>query len=75
MESDPWLTVEQVAERLQIHVDTVRRALRDGRMRGYKLSRKSGWRIRTSDADRYVTDAESLTAEDAPNGDSRPRLG
>jgi excisionase family DNA binding protein len=54
MESDPWLTVEQVAERLQVHVDTVRRALRDGRMRGFKLSRKSGWRIRASDVDRYV---------------------
>jgi excisionase family DNA binding protein len=52
---DPWLTVEQVAERLQVHIDTVRRALRRGDMRGYKLSRKSGWRVRLSDVDRYVT--------------------
>ena len=54
METDPWLTVEQVAERLQYHQDTVRRLLRAGKLQGYRQTRRGGWRIRASAVDHYV---------------------
>jgi excisionase family DNA binding protein len=36
-------TVEQVAERLQLHVETIRRQLKAGTLRGTKRGRQ--WRI------------------------------
>jgi len=46
MEQERFLTVEDVAAQLQIHPETVRRWLREGRLAGYRISRKGGWRIR-----------------------------
>jgi excisionase family DNA binding protein len=37
------LTVEQVAERTQLHIDTVRRHLQAGKLRGIKRGRV--WRV------------------------------
>lgn len=42
---EPTITTEQAAQRLGVDIDTVRRYLRSGRLRGYQLSRKTGWRI------------------------------
>jgi excisionase family DNA binding protein len=55
MSDDPWLTVEQIAERLQMHPDTIRRFLREGRLHGYRMTRRAGWRVRASEVDRFVT--------------------
>ena len=41
----PYLTVEEVAARLRIHPDTVRRWLRLGKLAGIPLGDKSGWRV------------------------------
>jgi excisionase family DNA binding protein len=46
MSLEQLLTVDEVAERLQIHPETIRRWLREGRLEGYRISRKGGWRIR-----------------------------
>jgi excisionase family DNA binding protein len=41
-----YLTVEQVAERLQLGPETIRRMLRDGRLNGVRLGGpKAGWRV------------------------------
>lgn len=40
------LKVEDVAERLQVHEETVRRWLREGRLEGYRISRRGGWRVK-----------------------------
>ena len=40
------LTVRNVAERLSVTEETVRRWLRSGELQGVMLSRKAGWRIR-----------------------------
>jgi excisionase family DNA binding protein len=54
-----FLTVEQVAERLQVPQDTVRRWLRERRLIGARLGgRKSGWRIRETALDRFIAEAE-----------------
>ncbi len=50
---DNLLTVPQVAERLQVHPETVREYLRDGRLEGIQVSRKSGWRISEAALQKY----------------------
>lgn len=40
-----YLTVPEVAERLDVNEETVRRWLRSGQLEGALLSRKAGWRI------------------------------
>jgi len=42
--SDELLTVEQAAKKLQMHVATVRRMLRNGQLSGLKLGAKE-WRV------------------------------
>jgi excisionase family DNA binding protein len=43
---DEFLTVPDVAKKLGIADETVRRWLRDGRLEGVMLGRRAGWRIR-----------------------------
>ena len=50
---DNLLTVPQVAERLQVHPETVREYLRNGTLEGIQVSRKSGWRITEAALQRY----------------------
>jgi len=42
---DPLLTVDDVAERLKVHPESVRRWLRDGTLAGHLVTRRAGWRI------------------------------
>ncbi len=44
-----FLTAEQVAELLQVHLDTVRRWLREGTLHGRKIGRV--WRVPESELD------------------------
>ena len=56
MEGERMLTVRQVAERLQVHVITVQRWLRSGRLRGIRLGgTKAGWRIPASELQRFLS--------------------
>ncbi len=55
METDRYLTVEQVATRLQVHEETVRRWLRSGQLQGHAISRRAGWRVRESEVERFAT--------------------
>jgi excisionase family DNA binding protein len=49
------LTVEQVAERLQVHPETVRRWLRGGRLKGVRLGgSKLGYRISEDELARFI---------------------
>lgn len=49
--NETFLTPEQVAERLQVELETVRVWLRSGKMRGVKLSesKRSAWRVAPED--------------------------
>ncbi|MDP9471600.1 MAG: helix-turn-helix domain-containing protein [Chloroflexota bacterium] len=42
---DRMLTVDQVAERLQVNEQTVRRWLRQGQMAGIPFGGRTGWRV------------------------------
>lgn len=59
MNLEQLLTVDDVAEKLQIHPETIRRWLRDGRLEGYRFSRKGGWRIRPESVTKML-EAETL---------------
>ncbi|GBD21844.1 hypothetical protein HRbin28_02308 [bacterium HR28] len=56
MAQDRWLTVEQVAERLQVSPVTVRRWLREGLLAGSRLPGKAGWRISEQDVERFLAE-------------------
>ena len=49
MTDERFLTVDEVAARLRVDPETVRRMLRDGRLVGVRLGgRRAGWRITES---------------------------
>ena len=52
-----WMTVAEVAEYLRVTQETVRRWIRAGSLPALELgSRRGGYRIRSSDVDRFVTE-------------------
>lgn len=58
---DELLTVDQAAERLQMHADTVRRLLREGQLPGRKVGARQ-WRISADALKAYI------------NGDPKPAV-
>ena len=55
MDGERWLTVAQTAERVQVHPETVREWLREGKLRGNLINRRAGWRVRESDVERLLS--------------------
>ena len=58
MTTDEWLTVAEVAKTLKLNPETVRRWLRDKRLRGVLFSDSAGWRIKASELERYLASCE-----------------
>jgi excisionase family DNA binding protein len=56
MEQERWLTVEETAERLSVHEQTVRRWLRAGQLSGTSINRRAGWRIPESEIHRFLSE-------------------
>jgi excisionase family DNA binding protein len=55
MDSEQLLTVQEVATRLRVNPETVRRWLRQGRIRGALLGGdRAGYRIPASEVDRFL---------------------
>lgn len=68
---EPMLTVDQVAELLQVNPETVRRMLRRGELRGRRLGgTKAGWRIPTAAVRAYMA-GEPAGAGDQVTPDRR----
>jgi excisionase family DNA binding protein len=65
MVGEELLTVKQVAERLKIHEETVRVWLRQGKLRGRRISDRMGWRVAASELDRFIR-TELLPEEEQP---------
>jgi len=51
---DELLTTPEVARLLRVTPETVRRLGRAGRLRGFVLGDKSGWRFRRADVDAFI---------------------
>jgi excisionase family DNA binding protein len=49
MTDEEMLTLADVAERLRVHIDTVRRWVRDGELPAYQLGARAGYRVKMSD--------------------------
>jgi excisionase family DNA binding protein len=49
IDQEEFMTVEDVGDKLKVHVQTVRRWLRAGELRGYLLGDRAGYRIRKAD--------------------------
>jgi excisionase family DNA binding protein len=57
----PWLTLEQIAEELQIHIETVRNWVRDKKLPAYKVGRV--YRVKRDDFEKFL--AERRTIDEA----------
>ena len=66
MNSDELLDVGKVAEVLGVHVDTVRKWIREKQLRAVKLGRRGGYRIRRSDLDAFLRKRETIQDDDNP---------
>jgi len=64
MPGSEYLTVAQVAEKLQVHPETVTRWIRQGTLRGILLSRRAGYRIEPSDLNRFMDSKERRGTSD-----------
>jgi excisionase family DNA binding protein len=49
-----WLTTEEAAEYLQVHVNTMRRWARTGVIPAAKLGNRGGFRFNPKDLDRFL---------------------
>jgi excisionase family DNA binding protein len=56
----PWLTLELIAEELQIHIETVRNWVRDKKLPAYKVGRV--YQVKRDDFERFL--AERRTTEE-----------
>ncbi len=54
-QDEQWLTVVQIASRLQVHEETVRRWLRTGQLKGRNFKGKSGYRVRSDDLEAFMS--------------------
>ncbi len=55
MEHQPeYVTVEDAAQRIGVHEQTVRRWLRRGQMEGTLITRQAGYRIRRDEVERVL---------------------
>jgi len=58
-----FMTVNDVAEKLQVHPRTVKRWLNDGKLKGVLLGDRAGWRISEADFREFVADQQKATDE------------
>ena len=58
MTDDILLTVEDVATRLSVHPDTVRRWIKSGELRAINLGVRAGYRIPKSALDEFLKQRE-----------------
>jgi excisionase family DNA binding protein len=49
-----WYTVQEIADRLRINPQTIRRWLRDGELRGHQFGGPAGWRVKESDLNAFL---------------------
>lgn len=56
------LTVQEVAQRLNLTYETVRRYVHDGRLKGVKFGNRGGWRIRERDLEAFLEANNDLAA-------------
>ncbi|MDQ0241453.1 excisionase family DNA-binding protein [Arthrobacter bambusae] len=64
-----FLTVEQVAEELNVSAIQIRALLKSGELRGFQVGGRNVWRIGASDVGDYIAEAYRRTAERVAAGE------
>lgn len=64
-----FLTIEQVAQELNVGEPLIRAMLKSGELRGIQIGGRGAWRIGNEDLDAYVEAAYRRTAERITRGD------
>ena len=64
-----FLTVEQVADELNVGLPTVRMLLKSGELRGIQIGGRGLWRVANADLEDYVAEAYRVTAEKIAAGE------
>lgn len=71
-----FLTIEQVAQELNVGEPLVRALLKSGELRGFQVGGRGVWRIGISDVEAYIQWAYRRTAERIARGDfTEPEVG
>jgi excisionase family DNA binding protein len=60
MSKDELLDVETVAEELGVHIETVRKWIREKQLNAVNLGRRGGYRIRRSDLNEFLRKRETI---------------
>jgi excisionase family DNA binding protein len=60
-----WLTVDEIAEELKVHKQSVRRWIRDHDLPAIALGGKSGFRIWSEDLDRFLEEKSTAPGKAA----------
>lgn len=55
------LTVMQVAKRLKMNPETIRRLLREGHLKGIRFGYRAGWRVQEEDLQAYIEEKKRET--------------
>ncbi len=63
MAEEQLLTVEQVAERLSVHPDTIRKWIRHKELRAINLGGRAGYRISLTALQTFLREREQQEAE------------
>lgn len=63
------MTIEQVAQELNVSVVQIRALLRNGELRGLTLGGRGIWRIGVVDLEAFIEEAYRRTAEKIRSGD------
>jgi excisionase family DNA binding protein len=64
MNKDELLDVEQVADELSVHVETVRKWIREKQLNAVSLGRRGGYRIRRSALEDFLRRRETMPHQD-----------
>jgi excisionase family DNA binding protein len=57
-ERQEWMTTDEAAAYLRVHVETVRRWAREGTLPAAKLGNRGGFRFRREDLDRFMEERQ-----------------
>ena len=57
-EGDNLLTLKQVAELLNVHPNTIRKWIKDGRINSYRISSRGDRRFRQNEIDRFLAELD-----------------
>jgi len=48
------LTAPEVADRLKLHINTVRKYIKEGKLKAFKYSDNSRWRITSEELEKFI---------------------